>query len=137
METITLDKEIKIFYVTAESFPDGIQKAIDELHRIVSFSTNRKYYGISRPENGGAIVYRAGTEELEKGEAIKLNCDTLVLKKGKYISKTVNDFRKDIMSIGRAFEELLKHPNLDPKGYCVEWYANNKESVQCMIRLNQ
>lgn len=137
MEEITLDKNIKVFYVTAKSFPDGIQEATDELHKIVPFSAERNYFGISRPENGGAIVYKAATEELESGEAEKYNCDTLVLKKGKYIGLKINDFRKDIMAIGKAFEELLKQPNLDPQGYCVEWYATNDESVRCMIRLDQ
>ena len=137
MEEITLNEDIKILYVTAKSFPQGIQEATDKLHKIIPFSANRNYFGVSRPENGGAIVYRAAAEEKEKGEAEKLNCDTLVLRKGKYVSLTVNDFRKDILSIGRAFEELLKQPNLDPQGYCVEWYAPDKESVKCMIRLNQ
>lgn len=137
MEEITLNEDIKVLYVTAKSFPQGIQEATDKLHKIVPFSANRNYFGVSRPENGGAIVYRAATEEKENGEAEKLNCDTLVLKKGKYVCLTVNDFRKDKMSIGRAFEELLKQPNLDPQGYCVEWYATDKELVKCMIRLNQ
>ncbi|MCB0741841.1 MAG: hypothetical protein R2796_05755 [Chitinophagaceae bacterium] len=137
MEEIVVPEDIKILYITAKSFPEGIQEATNELHRIVPFSADRKYFGVSRPENGGAIVYRAGTEELENGEAEKLNCDTLVLKKGKYIGLTVNDFRKDVLQIGKAFEELLKQPNLDPQGYCVEWYATDQESVKCMIRLKQ
>lgn len=137
MEKITLDRDIKVFYVTAKSFPAGIKDAADELHRIVPFSRERNYFGISRPENGGAIVYRAAAEEMENGEAKKFNCDTLLLKKGKYISLTVNDFRKDIMAIDGAFKELLEQPDLDPQGYCVEWYSTDKESVKCMIRLNQ
>jgi|SRR5690606_1677384 len=137
MEEITLSEDIKVFYVTANSFPEGIQEAMEKLHRIVPFSTERNYYGISRPEGGGAIVYRAAAEEVEDGEAKRLNYATLILKKGKYISSKVYDFRKDPISIGKAFEELLKQPNLDPHGYCVEWYATDKEEVTCMIRLNQ
>ncbi|WP_303463239.1 hypothetical protein [Tamlana sp. 1_MG-2023] len=41
------------------------------------------------------------------------------------------------MSIDRAFQQLLKKPNLDPKGYCVEQYATDKEVVTCMIRLDE
>lgn len=137
MEKITLDKDIKVFYVTAKSFPEGIQDATNKLHKIVPFSTTRNYFGISRPENGSDIVYRAAAEEMEQGEAEKFKCKTIVLKKGKYICLTVNDFRKDVLSIDRAFKELLKQPDLDPQGYCVEWYATNNESVKCMIRLNQ
>ena len=135
METITLENDIKVFYITAKSFPDGIIDAHRKLHELVPFSTDRKYFGISRPENG-TIVYKAATEETSQGEAEKLNCDTLILKKGKYICLTINDYMKDLQSIERAFKTLLSHPNLDPEGYCVEWYLNNKD-VKCMIRLKE
>lgn len=136
MKQITITEDKKVFYVTAKSFPDGIQEAMEKLHTIVPFSPTRNYFGISRPENGGAIVYRAAAEEMEQGEGERLNCDTLVLKKGKYISLKVSDFRIDVSGIGKAFQELLKQPNLDPEGYCVEWYAPDIEEVTCLIRLN-
>ncbi|MFL5743415.1 MAG: hypothetical protein ACJ751_02030 [Niastella sp.] len=136
MKADKIEKDIKIFYVTAKSFPDGIQDAHDRLHTMVPFSKERKYFGISRPENG-KIIYRVGTEETFAGESEKYQCDTLIIKSGNYVSTVVEDFRKDKTSISKAFEELLKQPNLDPEGYCVEWYANDKEEVKCMIRLNQ
>jgi len=136
METYKLEKDIKIFYVTATSFPAGIQEAHDRLHAMVTFSKERKYFGVSRPENN-KIIYRVGTEETYAGEAEKYKCDTLTLKGGNYISVVVKDFRKDKSSISKTFDELLKQPNPDPKGYCVEWYANDKEEVRCMVRLNQ
>jgi hypothetical protein len=71
---------------------------------------------------------------MKEGEAEKLNCKTLVLKKGKYISLTVNDYMKDLSSIEQAFKQLLSYPGLDPQGYCVEWYLN-EIVVKCMIRL--
>lgn len=137
METITIDNDIKVFYVTATSFPDGIFDAHTQLHKLIPFSTDRNYFGISRPENNNTIVYRAATEEKEAGEAEKYHCDTLILKKGKYITMTLTDFRKDPRSIERAFQKLLATPGLDPQGYCVESYANDKEEVKCMIRLSQ
>lgn len=137
METIKLDNDIKVFYVTAKSFPQGIAEATSKLHSLFPFSKERNIFGLSRPENNGGIVYRAAAEELESGEAKKLNCETLNIKKGNYISLTVNDFRKDVMSIDRAFKQLLTHPNLDPQGYCVEWYATDQEAVKCMIRLDE
>jgi len=136
METYKLEKDIKIFYVTAKSFPEGIQEAHDRLHAMVPFSKERKYFGISRPENN-IIIYRAGTEESYAGEAEKYKCDTLTIKEGNYVSAVVIDFRKDKTSISKTFDKLLKQSNLDPEGYCVEWYANDKEEVRCMIRLNQ
>jgi hypothetical protein len=133
MEAITIDKDIKVFYVTAISFPDGIMEAHQKLHSLVPFSTNRRYFGISRPEKG-VIVYKAAAEEINPGEAKKFNLDELVLKKGKYISATINDYMKDIPAIDKTFKKLLSNPDIDPQGYCVEWYLSQKD-VRCMVRL--
>lgn len=134
METITLDKDIKVLYVTATAFPEGILAAHQTLHAKIPYTTERKYFGISRPENNGNIVYRAAAEEITAGEAEALDCDMLILKKGKYISLMVFDYMKDLSSIDKAFQQLLSSPNLDPEGYCVEWYLTDKD-LRCMIRL--
>lgn len=135
MNTIFLDKDFKVFYVTATSFPQGIREAVDKLHSLFPFSPARKIFGLSRPENGGEIVYRAAAEELEEGEGRLYHCDTLIISKGKYTSARVENFRQDPLAIDRTFKELLKHPDLDPNGYCVEWYETEGAGVTCMIRL--
>ncbi|HMH23581.1 MAG TPA: hypothetical protein VK563_17465 [Puia sp.] len=134
MQTMTLEKDINVFCVTASSFPDGILEAHQKLHSLVPFSLERKYFGLSRPENG-IIVYKAAAQELQPGEGEKLNCETLVLKEGNYIDRTIHDYMKNIPEIGKTFQELLQTPGLDPQGYCVEWYISDKD-VRCMIRLN-
>jgi hypothetical protein len=133
METTIIDSDIKVFYTTATSFPDGILAAHQQLHALVPFSTDRKYFGISRPENG-VIVYKAAAEEINPGEAEKYHCDTMVLKKGNYVSRTIHNYMKDIPAIGNTFQELLETPGIDPNGYCVEWYINDKDVI-CMIPL--
>ena len=133
METKTVNKDIKVFYVTATSFPDGIKQAHEKLHSLIPFSKDRRYFGISRPENG-IIIYRAAAEELNDREAESLNLDTLILKKGNYISLTINNYMKDISAIGEAFKLLLSNRDIDPQAYCVEWYLSDKD-VKCMVRL--
>jgi predicted transcriptional regulator YdeE len=133
METIILDKDIKVFYVIAKSFPEGIMEAHQALHKMIPFSIERKYFGISRPEHG-SIVYRAAGEELQAGEAQQLGLETLILKQGEYTSLVIKDHMKDIPAIDKAFKQLLAQPGLDPQGYCVEWYLNDND-VRCMIRL--
>lgn len=135
-EIITIEKDIKVFYITASSFPEGIVDAHQKLHSIVPFSIERKYLGISRPENG-EIVYKAAVEESYTGEAEKYKCDTLILSKGNYISLKIHNYKQDVSSIEKAFKQLLIVPGLDPQGYCVEWYLNNEDDVRCMIRLNK
>lgn len=61
METITLGNDIKVFYVTADSFLAGIKEAEEKISEIAAFSKGRKFFGISRPEKG-TIVYRATAE---------------------------------------------------------------------------
>lgn len=134
METMTWDKDITVFYVPASSFPAGVKASHEKLHSLVPFSRDRKYFGVSRPENDGGIQYKAATEELSPGEGKKLNCDTLVLKKGRYAFIEIHDYMKDIPAIGHAFQQLIEEPNIDPEGYCVEWYVSDKE-VKCMVRL--
>jgi predicted transcriptional regulator YdeE len=133
METLIMDKDICVFYITATSFPEGIMGAHEKLHALVPFTANRKYFGISRPENGGKIVYKAAAEELQAGEAKKINLKTMVIPQGTYKCISIKNYVNDPLSIKMAFEKILQQPDLDPNGYCVEWYLNEKD-VKCMIR---
>jgi hypothetical protein len=133
LETIILNHDIRVLYIKAVSFPEGIMDAYKRLHAMVSSSEARSYYGISRPEEG-VIVYKAAMVELYPGEAQKLNCNIQIIKGGKYIASTIQDYMKDVQEIGRTFQELLTHPRLDPEGFCVEWYLNDKD-VRCMVRI--
>ncbi|WP_153796607.1 transcriptional regulator [Foetidibacter luteolus] len=135
MQTETWNDDVTVLYVTATSFPAGILAAHQQLHALIPFSTKRKYFGVSRPEDGN-IVYRAAAEQLSDDEATHLKLDTLVLKKGHYAVLMVHDYMKDLPAIGKAFNVLLEQPGLDPQGYCVEWYLNDKD-VKCMIRLEE
>lgn len=134
METIKLENDITVMYVTAASFPDGVMAAHQKLHSLIPFSTDRKYFGLSRPEGGGRIVYKAGAELLESGEAEKLNLQTITIKKGNYISATLHNYMKDLPGIGAIFQKMIARPDIAPEGYCVEWYLSDKD-VQCMVRL--
>ena len=134
METFTLDKAIKVFYVTAKSFPDGILEAHQKLHALIPPSKERKYFGISSPGKDGVIVYKAAAEEMTRGEAEKYGCEAFVIKKGEYVSETVKDFMNDFQSVGTTFKKLLAEPQIDPQGYCLEWYLNEKD-VRCMVGL--
>lgn len=134
MENFILNNDINIICVTADSFPDGILPAFEKLHSLVS--GDRRSYGISRPDKNRTIIYKAGAEELADGEAEKLHLEKFVLKRGNYISIDVPDFMQHVPAIGKAFEQLLADPRIDPDGACVEWYFNEKD-VKCMVRIIQ
>jgi len=132
-QTVILAEDMTLICVAAKSFPDGVMESHQKLHTIFPFSAERKYFGISRPEEG-KIIYKAGTSQLPTDDIGKEGTETVILRKGKYVSTVVHDFMKDIKGIGSAFTQLLEQPNLDPEGYCVESYLDDKD-VQCMIRL--
>jgi hypothetical protein len=133
MDKVTLKDDIKVFCVTAESFPHGVMAAHKKIHSLVPFTEDRRYFGISWPEKG-VIVYKAAAEEKTPGEGEKLGCETFIIKNGQYISVTINGFKKDIQNIANTFKKMLEHPDLDPNGCCVEWYLNDKD-VKCLVRL--
>ena len=140
MEKFELDNDIPVLYVKADSFPDGIIEAHQKLHSLVPFSADRRYFGISRPEDG-VIIYKAAAEEINQGEAKKLSLETFVIKEGQYISITIKDYTRDVQSIGKAFQKLTSQPGIDPNGYCIEWYLPSgkpglpDKDVRCMIKL--
>lgn len=134
METIKLDNDITVMYINASSFPDGVMAAHQKLHALIPYSTERKYFGLSRPEGGGGIIYKAAAQVLQSGEAEKLNLETIVVKKGNYISATLHNYMQDPPAIGTTFQQMINRPDIDPEGYCVEWYLSDKD-VQCMVRL--
>lgn len=135
MEIITIEKDIKVLYVTAKSFPEYIGTAHETLHSIIPFSLKRRYFGLSRPEGGdGVIVYKAAAEEISEDHGKNYNLQTMLLKKGNYRCITISNYAQDISSISKAFQEILTLPDIDQDGYCVEWYYNEKD-VKCLVRL--
>lgn len=136
MDKFNLDKDIRIFCVTAESFPEGIMAAFHKLHSIVPSNGKRRNFGISRPDSRGNIIYKAAVEESFEGEPDIKECETFIIKKGEYISVTVPDFMKDLKRIGDAFIELTSQSGIDPDGYCIEIYSNEKD-VRCMVKLKE
>jgi hypothetical protein len=133
MEEMLLEKDIPVFCVTAKSFPGGVLEAHEKLHSLVPLSSERSYFGLSRPEKG-VILYKAAAEEKKEGEAEKLGCEKFIIRRGKYIYRTIEDYVKDTGQIGVAFQKLISEPGIDPNGYCVEWYLNDKE-VKCMVKM--
>ena len=134
MKNYNLEKDIQVMCVTAQSFPDGVMEAYKKLHALVTDSNDRRYFGISHPNEDGAIVYKACVEEKYAGEAKKLSLDSFTIKAGDFASMYIEDHMRDPESIGNAFKELLAVPNIDPQGYCLEMYKNfDDKDVQCMV----
>lgn len=134
MEIYTIEKDIQLVCVTAESFPGKVMEAHNKLHELVS-DNNRQFFGISRPGSNGSIIYKAAAEAFTKEEAQQTGLETFSIKKGKYISLFIPRFCDDPASIGTAFQQLLRYPGIDHEnGYCLEVYETDVD-VRCMVPL--
>ncbi len=134
MEKYTIENDIKVICETAESFPNGVLKAHQDLHSKLSPSDKRRFFGISRPDENYTIIYKAAAEILPSDDIETLGCETFVVKKGEYISEFIPNFMSDVSQIGNVFQELLKHRQIDPNGYCLEIYEGQTD-VRCLVGL--
>lgn len=132
MEDYFFENDITFACKRAVSFPSGVQEAFEILHENIPFSLDRKFFSFSWMNATKEIVYLAGAEIFE-GESFP-ELEIFNFKKGKYRGGIISDFMKDIPKIGTLFQDLCKDPNLDPEGYCVEWYFNEKD-VKCFVKL--
>jgi hypothetical protein len=133
MEKYTLENDVNILYVTAKSFPDGIQEAYDALDKKLGTTEGRTFYGISYMYDG-KIIYKAAAAENFDGEGGQLGCETMTVKKGNYLTETILDWKENMPAFGPTFQKLLDTPQLDQNSFCVEWYKSDKE-VMCMVKL--
>jgi predicted transcriptional regulator YdeE len=135
-ELQTLNNDKHLYTVQATSFPDGVKAAFERLGQISGNTTTtfKDIFGISYMGPDGKIIYKAAAPETFEGEAAKKGCESFTMKKGTYYCHTIKDWEKHMDQFQVVFEELLKHPELDPQGACVEWYKGVNE-VLCMVRL--
>jgi hypothetical protein len=137
MENFVLDQDIKIFCLTASSFPEGAMAVHQQLDKLVPFVEGRNYFGLSRPDpsDKNKIIYKSAAEEMSEGELKHLNLEEITIKKGNYVSVRIPDFMKNIPMIGKSFQEMISLPEIDPEGWCVEWMLRDG-AMRCMVRLS-
>ena len=128
METITLHSDIQTLTVKAAVFPEGIKAAFDVLHGIFP-SESRRFFGISYQGNDGKIIYMAAAEVLSPPEIDETGLDTFTIRKGNYICEKINNWKEDESRVKNIFEKLLAQPGIDPNGYCVEEYLDDKDMI--------
>jgi hypothetical protein len=134
MEKYFIENDIKVICETAETFPNDVMKAHQALHSKLSSGDKRRFFGISRPEENYKIIYKAAAEVLPSDDINALGGETFVIKKGVYISEFIPNFMSNVSQINITFQELLKDPQIDPNGYCLEIYEGETD-VRCLVGL--
>lgn len=130
-----IEQDINAYVIEATSFPEGVDKAHEELHSVFVNKKDWQFYGISYMLPNGSIRYMAGASPKVKIEDNAFNLNTFTLKKGKYSSILLPNFMSDESKIAPTFQLLLKDPQLDPHGYCLEIFENKGQDMRCLIKL--
>ena len=136
MEKIILEQEIRVLCVKAATFPDDVLNAHQKLHYILPQGSKRNYFGISAPDITGKISYKAAAEITDQIVDSQLGLEVFTIRKGKYYSVVIYDFMNCIYKIGSTFQEIISRKDIDPEGYCIEWYFNDRD-VRCMVKINE
>jgi hypothetical protein len=109
----------------------------EQLKALLPHQPIRRYFGISHPDITGKILYKAAAEILPNDIILGDELERFQIKKGKFIGQYIVNHFSDSNSIAGSFQTLLKHPNIDPNGYCLELYKNyDDKDVHCLVRLS-
>lgn len=136
MDVFKLSEDIKVVCVTAKHFPDDVERAHIQLHAMLPEKERRRFFGISKPNEEGVIVYKAAADIIEPGEAEKYGLETFTIQKGTFNTFYIKNFMEDTGRISQAFKLLLGQPEVDPLGYCLEWYIGEND-VKCLVPLDE
>lgn len=133
MENYIIEKDLPVWFVKAASFPAGMAPAFEKVHQLVPKGQSRATYGISRPEGDiNSIGYKAAVTKFDNETVAGL--EETIIPAGNYKSIRLENYNEDISMIGKAVEELVKIPALDPNGFCLEIYVSEKEVI-CAVPL--
>lgn len=126
--SITKIDDLKLMYVQAPSFPDGIKEAWDKLESPLASLKGRKFYGTARLVDG-VMEYRACVIPLDDSEPLRLGFATFTVTSGYYATKKLINWTSQTHLIKTIFEELDSQHALDPNRPHIEFYRSQKEVV--------
>ncbi len=132
MEVYELPHDLITLCVTAESFPNEIDKAFTTLISKLPGQQGRTFFGIAYQDESGKMIYRAAALALHPDEGLASGCEAFIIQKGKYLTEYLTNWKRDESSIGKTFRRL-GDARPDTAFPCIEWYKG--EDVLCMVRL--
>ena len=130
MEDISIIKldELKLMYVEAETFPEGIKDSWDKLEKALGTTKGRKFYGISKCI-GSKIIYRACVIPIDDNEPDQLGLETLTIPSSRYASKKLLNWSSQIQMFGTIFDELFSKHSTNGELYALEDYKSPDEVI--------
>jgi hypothetical protein len=132
MDIIHLPHDIQLVMLQAASFPQDIQATFDALKEILADIPTQTSYGISHANPQGHIVYYAAASLVDAQQVVE-GTQSITIHKGHFISLPVRQWRGNIPAITTTFDTLMKHPDIDMGGYCLEEYGC--DTMRCFVPL--
>lgn len=128
-----LKENIKVYCISAVSFPDGAVTAHQKLHVMLPYTTERKYFGLSKPAGQGLNIYKAAVVELAKGELSGKDLEEMIIRKGNYKYIVMKQFRKNILAIDEAFQQLQQCLILTSRDTARNGMCHSRNYAVCYI----
>jgi hypothetical protein len=132
MDIVHLPHDIQLVMLPVPTFPDGISAAFDTLEEMLNNIPTHMYYGLSYLNAEKQIVYYAAASLADAGRAVP-GTQPRTVHRGYFISSPVRQWQENLPAITTTFHALMEHPDIDPKGYCLEEYG--RETMRCLIPL--
>lgn len=134
MEKYEQKEDVSLICLRATSFPEGIMDAFNKLQDSLPNCSERTWYGISKPNEQGEIIYKAAVTELSDLEAQDTGFESFTVTKGVYLTEEIKNWRENMQMIGETFNKLLQDPQLDMTSSCIERYTA-EDAILCMVKL--
>ncbi|MGZ3754503.1 MAG: hypothetical protein ACXVAY_08585 [Mucilaginibacter sp.] len=128
-----LKENINVFYVQAESFPEGISASFNKLNELLGKKYDHHIYGITLCD-GDKLVYYACAKENFVGEAESLGLPTFTIPNGRYLQTTLNKWPENLGKIPGIFDELMAQPQVKKQSLCVEDYIT-EDTMLALVQL--
>ena len=130
---IELNEPLEVFFVQADSFPQGISVSFNKLNELLGKKYDHHIYGITLCD-GDKLVYYACAKENFEGEAASLNLPTFTIPNGRYLQSTLNNWPENLGQIPGIFDGLMGQSNVKKQSICVEDYIT-EDTMLALVQL--
>lgn len=134
MDSHTFQEDTPVFCLTSPNGRQGIDEAMTALKSLLPADGRRHFYGIFWPGRDGGTFKVAASRLDSDPEAEHLG--TFIIQNGPYNSFYLTDYRSQPGLVEKTFEILRGQHEVDPEGYCLEWYVNEHD-VKCLVPLGK
>ena len=132
MDSFTFQEDLPVVCITATGGRSGAQQAMETLRSLLPFHERRQFFGLFWPGRDGG-TYKAAASTFDTDGQNEL-LGRFAIKNGPYNSFYIKDHRSQPGAVEKAFEMLRGEHEVDPDGYCLEWFVNDQD-VKCLVPL--